>query len=250
MHPGLIVFGTDTGVGKTFVSAGLLHDLRGRGFKVSAVKPVETGFEVERWSSDARLLAMAADEVFSPDHHAPLRLRAALAPMAAAREEGMKIDAKRWLQAVQSRLVAGRVQIVESTGGVRVPVAPGMSNLELGKALGLPALVVARNGLGTINHTVLSCEAVRAAGIPLLGFVLNGHADASARRGGGNAHWIEEGCGAPCLGELPQIVATPAPIDAASALRWLSAAATAVRHLDWTRLLGGMGVQQDRAAEA
>lgn len=249
MSRGLFVFGTDTGVGKSFVAAGILHHLRERGLPVAALKPVETGFDVDRWSSDARLLAMAADEVFSPDHHAPLRLRLPMAPMAAAAEEGVTIDRDRLLAQVRSRISDQRIVVVEGTGGVRVPIAPGTSNLELAKSLALPAIVVGRNELGTINHTVLSCEAVRAAGIPLLGFVLNGPCDASARRGGGNAHWIAELCGLPCLGELPQIVAAPAPIDPASALRWLAAAATAAGHLDWDSLLPALGVG-GRQAEA
>jgi dethiobiotin synthetase len=190
---------------------------------------------------------MAADEVFSPDLQAPIRLAHRLAPIAAAAEAGVALSAERILKLVRARLDGERFVLVETPGGLRVPLAPGMSNVELAQALGLPVLVVARNEIGTINHTVLTCEAARAAGIAVLGFVLNGPTDASARRGKGNAHWIAELCGVACLGEIPHMVAAPAPVDAQHALRWLTAASAAAGHLDWERLLAGLATREARA---
>jgi dethiobiotin synthetase len=247
MPAGLLVLGTDTGVGKTFVAAGILHGLRERGHAVGALKVVETGFDAERWTSDAKLLAMAADEVFSPDRQAPIRLRMRLAPIAAALEENVSLTSDRILKLVRARLDSDRMILIETPGGLRVPLAPGMSNVELAQALGLPAILVGRNEIGTINHTVLSCEAARAAGIHVLGFVLNGPTDASARRGKGNAYWIQELCDVPCLGEVPHMVAAPAPVDAQHALRWLTAAAAATGHLNWEALLGALALRKASA---
>ena len=247
MLAGLLVLGTDTGVGKTFVAAGILHGLRERGHSVGALKVVETGFDTDRWTSDAKLLAMAADEVFSPDRQAPIRLRHRLAPIAAALEDNVALSSERILKLVRARLEPDRLLLIETPGGLRVPLAPGMTNLELAQALGLPAIVVGRNEIGTINHTVLTCEAARAAGIPILGFILNGPTDASARRGKGNAHWIHELCGVTCLGEMPHMVAAPAPVDAQHALRWLTAAAAAANHLNWEALLSALALRKASA---
>ncbi len=170
---GLLITGTDTGVGKTVVTAALAAALAAAGSRVRALKPVASGVEPGHDGEDATLLGLAAG-------HAPatcLRLRTPLSPHRAAALEGVEVDPDAILAWVRAN--EGDVTLVEGAGGWEVPLAAHWRVSHLGVALGWPVLVVAADRLGVLNHTLLTIDAVRRAGLPLAGVVLTGPAPAS-----------------------------------------------------------------------
>ena len=206
MSRGIFVTGTDTGVGKTIVAATLARLLRMNGINVGVMKPVTSGCRLESGqmvSDDALLLCQAAGITYSEDV-APYRFREALAPAEAAKIEGLRIDFHHIKAAYERLSVSHEYIIVEGAGGLMVPLSGGLLVADLVRELGLPLLVVARPGLGTINHTVLTCFAaqqmeLQVAGVIISGMPLNpGRAEQSA------PHQIGPLCGAPVLGIWPQ----------------------------------------------
>jgi len=171
---GLFVTGTDTGVGKTLVSAALALFLRKRGLDVGIMKPVETGVENPlALGNDGRLLQWAAASADEPELVSPYRLSAPLAPSVAAEHENVHIDCG--LLAAAASTLASRHDylIIEGAGGLMVPLAGGILLADLAKNINFPLLTVCRPGLGTINHTLLTVFAARTMGIPLAGFLIN-----------------------------------------------------------------------------
>jgi dethiobiotin synthetase len=197
---GLFVTGTDTGVGKTIVSAALLAAMASEGERVSAYKPVLTGLDDDSATApagarppDHELLALAAG--MAPEEVAPLRYRPAASPHFAAELAGERIDPGRLLaglpitpRAAATSAVPAEAAptgdtaptapdeaptiVVEGVGGLLVPIDSDYTVRELAMALGLPLLIVARPSLGTINHTLLTLLAARAAGLTVLAVVL------------------------------------------------------------------------------
>jgi dethiobiotin synthetase len=159
-------------VGKTVVAAGLAWALRQRGIDVGVMKPVETGFSA-RAPSDAATLRRAAGAPDPIEDVAPYRLKAPLAPLVAARKEGIRISPQRLVRDVK-RLAARRAfLVVEGVGGLMVPLTPTHTTLALAEALQLPILLVIANRLGAINHTLLTLHAAECRGLTVLGLVLN-----------------------------------------------------------------------------
>lgn len=172
---GVFVTGTDTGVGKTAVSAALARFLRERGISVGVMKPVETGVDKPvALGPDARLLQWAAGCGADPDLISPYRLRVPAAPAVAAKEEGVAIDPSRLVDSAQQLSRDHDFLIVEGVGGLMVPLAGGYLVADLVRQLGFPLLIVARAGLGTLNHTLLTVFAARTMDLPLAGFLING----------------------------------------------------------------------------
>ena len=170
---GCFVTGTDTGVGKTVVAAAILAALVARGESVAAFKPVVTGLDEPRdpdWPPDHELLAaisgQAADEV------APWRFGPAASPHLAAELHGRELDPATVVAAARNVASGAPALVVEGVGGLLVPLTPGYSVRDLARELGLPVVVAARPGLGTINHTLLTLEAARAAGLRVAAVVL------------------------------------------------------------------------------
>lgn len=203
---GIFVTGTDTGVGKTIVAATLARLLRMNGVKVGVMKPVTSGCREENGrliSDDASLLCQAAGLAVSDDI-APYCLREALAPAEAAKIDGVRIDFS-VIKAAFDRLVSSYdYVIVEGAGGLMVPLSGGMLVADLARELDLPLLVVARPGLGTINHTVLTCFAAQKIGLQVAGVIVNGMPEHPGLAEKGAPHQIGSLCGAPVLGIWPQ----------------------------------------------
>jgi dethiobiotin synthetase len=209
----LLVTGTDTGVGKTFVTCALAHALRALGRRVGVVKPVETGVDGE--PDDARRLAAAAHDPAPLDDVCPYRFRAPLAPGVAAAREGVTVDVERLAALIARRAGTVDVLLVEGAGGLLVPIAGATTYLDLARRTAAPLLVVAANRLGTVNHTALTARVAASEGVAVVGFVLSQPSpttDASAET---NADTIAAATGLRCLGVLPHL-ATPA--DAATRL--------------------------------
>jgi dethiobiotin synthetase len=171
---GLFVTGTDTGVGKTIVAAAVCASLAARGERVAAFKPVVTGLdeEPEEWPRDHELLAQVASAGQSPDDVAPLTFGPPVSPHYAAEEAGTAIEPLKLAQAAQAAAANADAIVCEGVGGLLVPLTPGYLIRDLALDLDLPLLVAARPGLGTINHTLLTLEAARAAGLRVAAVVL------------------------------------------------------------------------------
>jgi dethiobiotin synthetase len=171
---GLFVTGTDTGVGKTVVAGAICAALASRGERVAAFKPVVTGLdeEPEAWPRDHELLAAAAGGGQAPDEVAPYRFGPPVSPHFAAELAGETIEPARLLDAARAATGADRVLVAEGVGGLLVPITPGYLVRDLALDLALPLLIAARTGLGTINHTLLTIEAARGAGLRVAGVVL------------------------------------------------------------------------------
>jgi dethiobiotin synthetase len=175
---GLFVTGTDTGVGKTIVSAALLASMAAAGERVRAYKPAVTGLEDPEeaaargvWPPDHELLGMAAG--MEPELVSPLRFGPAVSPHLAAQLSGQRITSEQLLAG--ARGAAGTedsVLVVEGVGGLLVPLSEDYAILDLAVALALPLVVVARPGLGTINHTLLTIRAARNAGLEVCAVVI------------------------------------------------------------------------------
>ena len=167
---GFFVTGTGTGVGKTIVSAALLAAMRAAHEPVRAHKPVLTGLDEPEgaWPPDHELLALASD--MRPDEVAPLRYGPAVSPHLAATLAGESIDPSALV--ARARATAGASVIVEGVGGLLVPLGDEFTVRDLAVELGLPILIAAQPGLGTINHTLLTIEAARAVGLTVCAVVL------------------------------------------------------------------------------
>ena len=169
---GLFVTGTDTGAGKTVVAAALCAALRVDGARVAAVKPVLTGLDDTdaAWPHDHELLAAAAGG--DPDTVAPIRFGPPVSPHLAAELAGDRLDREALLRGIAEAAQGADLAIVEGVGGLLVPLAPGYAVRDLAADLGLPVVIAARPGLGTINHTLLTLEAARARGLDVTAVVL------------------------------------------------------------------------------
>jgi dethiobiotin synthetase len=169
---GLFVTATDTGVGKTEVTCALLREARARGVDAVGMKPAQSG-AVPGEPSDAERLARASDGVEPLAVVCPYALAAPLAPAVAARLEGREISLARILEGARALAARHDAVLVEGAGGLLVPLTERETCADLAAALGLPVLVVARAGLGTVNHTALTVEALRRRGLAIAGIVLN-----------------------------------------------------------------------------
>lgn len=198
---GLFVTGTDTGIGKTVVSAALLARLRSHR-PTRYWKPIQTGIEQDDDTATVRALTGCTPREILD---AGVRLPLPLSPHASAAAAGVVIDLDDLL-VLASAQPSEECWIVEGAGGVLVPINDRALTIELIARLGYPALVVARSGLGTINHTLLTIEALRARMIPVAGVVMVGETNA------GNRDAVEHYGRVPVVGELPRLQ----PLDPSS----------------------------------
>ncbi|HUS29735.1 MAG TPA: dethiobiotin synthase [Kofleriaceae bacterium] len=177
---GYFVTGTDTGVGKTFVGAALAKRARELGERVFGFKPIETGVPAQREGEDQVLLCDAAGGWQTGELRGVYRYRQPAAPRVAAEAERTKIDLDRIARVFREGLAATHPNggtptfaVTEGAGGWRVPITDTADTSTLAKAIGLPVLVVARAGLGTINHSLLTLEAIERDGCEIAALVLN-----------------------------------------------------------------------------
>lgn len=168
---GLFITGTDTGAGKSVLSAALLAAIVAAGERVRAHKPVLTGLDApdaEGWPADHELLARAAG--MRPEEVSPLRYGPAVSPHLAAALAGERIELRSLLAAAHAG--DSTVLIVEGIGGLLTPLSEDLSVCDFAAALGLPVLIAARPGLGTLNHTLLTLQRARMAGLRVRAVVL------------------------------------------------------------------------------
>ncbi len=169
----VFITGTDTGVGKTAVTAALAAFLWEKGLVTGVIKPFQTGTELEGLS-DAEFIYkfLGRDCVLS--EVSPCRLRAPLSPYRAAAIEGIDVPLEDIVEHTRDYISRNEVTLVEGAGGLCVPVTRSYMMADLAVDLDAPMIIVTRPGLGTLNHTVLSLEYARQRGARVLGVVING----------------------------------------------------------------------------
>jgi dethiobiotin synthetase len=224
---GCLVTGTDTDVGKSVVTAAIVARLREQGQAVRAVKPLITGLDDAPdpdWPPDHELLARASGQ--TPAETALHSFGPPVSPHLAAELAGATLPSARALAVeIRSGTPAGSLLVVEGVGGLLVPIGRKATVRDLAVALELPLIVVARPGLGTINHTLLTLEAAAAAELRVAGIVMTPWPDEPDQMLRSNRETIERLTKVPVVG-LPFIpAAQPGPLAAAGAViplrRWL-----------------------------
>jgi dethiobiotin synthetase len=201
MSQGLFITGTDTGVGKTHVTAALLMELRRRGISAAAFKPIACG---KGGRHDAEIYAAIMDHEQPLDVINPICLRHPLAPSVAAKLEHKSIDLRKIARTYHHLAANYSVVLVEGAGGLLVPIRKNYFVADLAKSLKLRVVIVARLGRGTINHTLLTVRQANAHGLKIAGLVLN---DTVGRRHGlaekTNIDVLSALCKVPLLGVVP-----------------------------------------------
>ncbi len=195
--PGLLVTGTDTGIGKTWVSALIVEELRKKGTAAVGLKPVLSGAR-----DDAQRLWEANGGSLDLDVVNPRWYRTPVAPLVASRIEGNPLELASMVEQIHQVRDAHDFTLVEGVGGWEVPMGEDFGFPEFAKALGFPVLVVAANWLGTLNHTLLTVKAIQAAGLECVGVVLNhleAERDVAATT---NRMMLDELCPVPIVGEV------------------------------------------------
>jgi dethiobiotin synthetase len=201
---GLFITATDTGVGKTEVACALVSGARAAGLDVGAMKPAQSG-RTPGEASDAERLHQAAGGADPLELVCPYQFEPPLAPGVAARLAGVAISLPRLLEAARALAARHAALVVEGAGGLLVPLTPTGTYADLAAALGLPVLVVARAGLGTVNQTALTLEALRARRLEVVGVVLNRTGPDDDPSVPWNAAEIERLTGARVLASLPYL---------------------------------------------
>jgi len=211
---GLFVTGTDTGVGKTRVSAALVHWFARAGWCSVGFKPVAAGTELldgVAVNDDVRALREASSEAVSDAEVGPLQFTAACAPHIAAALEGRSIDRGELLAAAQRLARRADRLVVEGVGGFCVPLGTDWDSADLACDFGLPVVLVVGLRLGCLNHALLTAEAVRARGLRLAGWIGNGIEPIFAHREDNVAtlrHELGQRYQTPCVGLIPWLART------------------------------------------
>ncbi len=221
---GVFVTGTDTGVGKTVVAAAICAALAARGERVAAFKPVVTGLDdppEQGWLADHELLARAASNGQLPEEVAPYTFGPPLSPHYAAVLAGAMVAPSHIRGAARAATDGADSLVCEGVGGLLVPLTDNYLVRDLAVDVGLPLVVVARTGLGTISHTLLTVEAARAAGLTVAGIVMTPWSDPEAIEESNRAT-VERLAEVPVSGLPPATRATLAAAGAALPLDdWL-----------------------------
>lgn len=208
MKKRVFITGTDTGVGKTLIAAIIAMFLKDKGVDVGVMKPFETGaksYGGEMLLEDASALKAAAGVDDPLELICPYCFETPASPAEAARVEGKRIDLKKVKEALEELSKRHDLLIIEGAGGLLVPITERMTFSDLIKELGLEVILIARNCLGTINHTLLSLYHCKREGIKVLGYILN---KVNSKRDGTedtNHMWIGAFTDIPLLGKVPYL---------------------------------------------
>lgn len=206
---GFFITGTNTGVGKTIVTAALLSLFRKHNVDVGVMKPVETGVDPQNdgsGESDAEFLMQTGGIMDGIGDVSPYRFKLAAAPYLATQSEGKRIDKETILKSFQSLAQKHRIILIEGVGGILAPVTPDYLAIDLALDIGLPLIVVSLPGLGAINHTLLTLHAARSKGLKVTGVIFNHiHSEDDRFIADSNRDFIQEKGKTRVLGEIPYI---------------------------------------------
>jgi dethiobiotin synthetase len=200
------VTGTDTEIGKTLVSAALLHILAQRGVRAAAMKPVAAGAEWRdgAWhNDDADMLAASAGVALPQAITTPYLFQTAAAPHIAAALENTSIDPAHILHCYAEVRRQAEAVVVEGVGGFRVPLTDSYDTADLAQQLALPVVLVVGVRLGCLSQAMLTVEAIQARGLTLIGWVAN-TVDADMGHAQANIQALVQRINAPLLGQLPR----------------------------------------------
>lgn len=206
MSQGYFVTGTDTEVGKTVISVGLIKKLQQQGRRVVAMKPVASGCEMTSGglrNEDALALHEAADIKVAYEQINPYAFAPAIAPHIAAQQAAVDIDLQRLVNVCQQLQQQADAIVVEGAGGWLVPLNNKQTIADLAVQIQLPVVLVVAIKLGCINHALLTADSIRASGLSLAGWVANDFLGDSQHQAIIDA--ISSRIGAPCLGVVPRL---------------------------------------------
>jgi dethiobiotin synthetase len=202
----VFVTGTDTGVGKTVISAALAYHFASKGLNVGIMKPVETGVtDISDLGPDAALLRWAAQSTDPADKISPYRFSLPASPHQAAQSAKTKIDQEKILEAFNDVKAGKDIVLVEGAGGLMVPVQGGFLMADLVKEMSIPALVVTQPQLGTLNHTLLTTFAAHTMGIDLCGMIINRMPEKPDEVASAAPHLLSSLASVDILGVLPEV---------------------------------------------
>lgn len=206
--PGLFVTGTDTGIGKTIVAAAIAAVLRAEGMNVGVWKPVQSGEKIGSGMTDAERLLQLSGIQDRPEVVAPFAFEAPITPMLAAQQSGVTLTLKELIAAGAPLVDRYQALIVEGAGGVAVPLTDDAFVADFISELRMPTVIVARSGLGTINHTLLTASYLKQIGVHIIGIIMNDieHIETIDDPSmANNAELIERYSGLKVLGRLPRL---------------------------------------------
>ncbi|MFZ2269590.1 MAG: dethiobiotin synthase [Azonexus sp.] len=210
MSPAYFLTGTDTEVGKTFVTCALLHRAARDGLKAAGLKPVAAGTDDSGKNEDVEQILAASNVPLPREVVNPYCFTAAIAPHIAAAEEGRHIDFAVIKAACHEAVAAADLVIIEGAGGFRIPLGADGDSADLAVALGWPVILVVGMRLGSISHALLTAEAIVGRGLPLAGWVAN-RIDPAMSCFAENLATLQNLLPAPLLGVVPH-----APPDGAA----------------------------------
>jgi dethiobiotin synthetase len=202
---GCFVTGTDTGVGKTFAAAALLHALQRHHSRVVGMKPIAAGATIERgvWENeDVVALRGASSLRVTPDLDSPVLLAEPLSPHIAAQRAGTRIDIAEIVRRYVRLAAQADFVVLEGAGGFHVPLTETETGADLAVALALPMVLIVGLRLGCLNHALLTAEAIRARGLELAGWIAN-RIDPHMPVQDDNVAYLRTRLHAPQLGDIP-----------------------------------------------
>ena len=204
---GCFVTGTDTGVGKTLASAGLLHALARHHARVVGMKPIAAGAEPigpggSLANEDVLALRAASTLAVAPALDNPVLLPDPLSPHIAAQRAGTRIDVSAIVQAYAALAARADAVVVEGAGGFHVPLSDTETGADLAEALALPVVLVVGLRLGCLSHAALTADAIRARGLPLAGWIAS-RIDPAMPAAEDNIAWLRQRLRAPLLADIP-----------------------------------------------
>lgn len=203
---GVLITGTDTGVGKTLVGCGLAAVLSTQGKTVGVMKPCETGCALREgnlYPDDAARLAAFARSTLALERVCPYRFAPPVAPSVAAAMSGTAIEPEHLVTIYHEIVARSDFVIVEGAGGLLVPLAGRYTFADLAQDLGLPLLVVVGSKLGVLNHTMLTLRYAQMQAIPLVGYIVNHPTRGTDDAIQTNVQTLAQLTDIPCLGVLP-----------------------------------------------
>lgn len=204
------ITGTDTEIGKTFVTAALLRAFAQQGLRTLGMKPVAAGAEIIDgvWHNEDVDQLIAASSVKAPlEIVAPYLMQTPAAPHIVAKLEDVRIDVQHIAACYQQAREVADVVMVEGVGGYVVPLNETISTVDMAQALNLPVILVVGMRLGCINHALLTAQAIAASGLHLAGWVAN-TVNAEMKFFEENVQALKQRLPAPCLGVIPRLPAS------------------------------------------